>query len=149
MIFSSKEITLCLEFNLTLVNNSAEQRTISFEEKFTDKYNYASWVPNTKCFPMFHHELINLFDLPFDETCALTIEQTKRLLVEVRGRLNLVFKNWTKSGNRKLNVSESTQKIRIRNGDEATDPADEEGVVIVLDDRWQYCQMVGMHLGYF
>ena len=129
--------------------NSVEQRTISFEEKVTDKYNDASWVPNTKCFPMFHHELINSFDLPFDETCALTIEQTKRLLVEVRGRLNLVFKNWTKSGNGKLNFSEPTQKIRIRNGDEATDAADEEGLVIVDDDRWQYCQMVGMHLGYF
>ena len=53
--------------------NSAEQRTISFEEKVTEKYNDASWVPQTKCLPMFHHELIDSFDLAFDETCALTI----------------------------------------------------------------------------
>ena len=46
-------------------------------------------------------------------------------------------------------MSEPSKKIRISNGEATNESADEEGVVFVDDDRWQYCQMVGMHLGYF
>ena len=57
-----------------------------------------------------------------------------------------------KSGNGKLNCVENVLKIRGAYGvDNAlTDASDEnDNVIFVDDDRWQFCQFVGMHLGYF
>ena len=70
--------------------NSATQRVRPYHEIVCDKYNDASWVPSTKSFLFFHHELIETFTLPLKENNVLTYEQAKRLLVDVKGRLNIV-----------------------------------------------------------
>ena len=70
--------------------NSATQRVRPYHEIVCDKYNDESWVPSTKSFLFFHHELIESFALPLKENQVLTYEQAKRLLVDVKGRLNIV-----------------------------------------------------------
>ena len=62
------------------------------------------------------------------------------------------IQGWKKSGNGKLNCVDNVLKIRGVYGvdDELTDATDEnDNVIFVDDDRWQFCQLVGMHLGYF
>ena len=68
--------------------NSEECRIQPYHELVCDKYNQSDWVPMTKQFPNFHHELENSFSLALDET--ITYDRAKRLLVEARGRLNIV-----------------------------------------------------------
>ena len=70
--------------------NSEEHRLKPYHEVVCDKYNDESWLPYTKPFPLFHHELSDSFSLPLLQNQKLTYKQTKRLLVEVRGRLNIV-----------------------------------------------------------
>ena len=70
--------------------NSEKERVKPFFEIVCDKYNEKDWTPLSKPFPLFHHELIQSFDLPLLEGQELTYKQTKRLLVEVRGRHNIV-----------------------------------------------------------
>ena len=63
--------------------------------------------------------------------------------------MNIVYKNWTKSGNGTLNLDNPGKSIKFCTGDEGGDAYEDEEVVIVDDDRWQFSQTVGMHLGYF
>ena len=62
------------------------------------------------------------------------------------------IQGWKKSGNGKLNCVETVLKIRGAYGvdEELAEESDErDNVIFVDDDRWQFCQSVGMHLGYF
>ena len=39
--------------------------------------------------------------------------------------------------------------VKVRGVDVDVDKSDKDGVVFVDDDRWQFAQNFGMHLGYF
>ena len=70
--------------------NSESEAVKPYHEVVCDKYNDETWVPSTKLFPQFHHELADPFDLELPSHRVLTYEQAKRLLVDVRGRLKMV-----------------------------------------------------------
>ena len=129
--------------------NSETERVVPYHEIICDKYNDESWLPTSKLFPLFHHELVESFELPLLPHQVLTYEQAKRLLVDIKGRLNLTIQNWKKSGNGKLNCHENEFKIRSANGTVEEEEEMGDGVIFVDNDCWQFCQNVGMHLGYF
>ena len=130
--------------------NSVEERVVPFHELVCNKHNDETWIPLSKNFPFFHHELTESFYLPKEQD--LTPEQVKRLLVEVRGRLNQVIQNWKTSGNGKMNMTNPGKVIKVRGVNDGiydSNDEDEDDVIFVDDDRWQFAQNCGMHLGYF
>ena len=59
------------------------------------------------------------------------------------------MQRWKKSGNGKLNVVDKELRIRGSRGDMEVETEDDDNIVFVDDDRWQFTQKVGMHIGYF
>ena len=57
--------------------NSETERVKPYHEIICDKYNEESWIPTSKLFPLFHHELVDSFKLPLLSHQVLTYEQAK------------------------------------------------------------------------
>ena len=70
--------------------NSDSQRVRPFREVVCDEYDQL-WFPKSKRFPLFHFERKDAFHSSFISTQKLTCEQTRGLLVEVRGRFTIVI----------------------------------------------------------
>ena len=87
---------------------------------------------------MFHFELSESFPLPLVEAQQLTYEQVKRLLIEVKGRLNIVITNWKTSGNVKMNLTQKENgiviKIRGAHGDLKDEDVAEDNIKFVDND---------------
>ena len=119
----------------------------SFYEQASQLYNDSSWIPQTWLFPAFDSRLRVPICLPLEKDNSLTPENMKDQLNEARAQFKKVYARWKTSGNGSGNHKKI---IRIRGTNYEDDGnTDEEEIVSVEDDRADFCNDVGIHIGYF
>ena len=59
--------------------NSETQSVKPYHELVCNKYNNETWLPQSKIFPLFHHELMEMFELHLNEGQSLTYRGSRTI----------------------------------------------------------------------